>query len=415
MEPAPAASEEEGYSPRWRVTLWAMVSVQLVMSLSFSILSPIMPLFLPVLGVREVASIDLWAGLLASVTSFIAAFAAPVWGRLSDRYGRKPMVLRASASIGVLTILMGLATSPWHLLLLRIVMGALAGFTSAAVVLVTTQVPRGKLASSLGWLSTGQLTGSLIGPIVGGVLADLTGSFRQPFFVAGAISLLAFALCYALVPERFTPVPPKPGNALVAGLRTLTRSRGLAALVVVLLLTQFGVQAIFPIVSLFVRDLVGDRPELATLSGFAFSATGLAGVVAVPVLGRLADRVGEHRILLIALAGAALATAPQAFASGYWEFVAERFGVGLFVGAIVPAANALIGKATAPDQRGVIFGITQSAYFLGNSFGPMTGGAVGAAFGLHWVFLVTAMLLALAGLAVQLAGAAPRYAEEERA
>jgi DHA1 family multidrug resistance protein-like MFS transporter len=410
--PAQADIGAEDVSPRWRVTLWAMVSVQLIMSLSFSILSPIMPLFLPELGVRDAAAIDLWAGVLASVTSFVAAFAAPVWGRLSDKHGRKPMVLRASASIGVLTILMGLAQSPWHLLALRLTMGALAGFSSAAVVLVTTQVPRGRLASSLGWLSTGQLTGSLIGPIFGGVLADATGSFRQPFFVAGVISLLAFVLCWAMVPERFSPVPPKPGNALLAGLRTLTRSAGLSALVVVLLLTQFGVQAIFPIVSLFVRDLVGDQPELATLSGFAFSVTGLAGVMAVPVLGRLADRVGERRILLLALGGAALATAPQAFAQTYPEFVAERFAVGLFVGAIVPAANALIGKATHPEQRGLIFGITQSAYFLGNSFGPMTGGAVGAAFGLHWVFLVTAVLLALAGLAVHLAGPAPERAEE---
>ncbi len=105
-----AAEEEAGISPRWRVTLWAIVTVQLIMSLSFSILSPIMPLYLPELGVTTITGIDLWAGALASVTSFIAAFAAPVWGRLSDRYGRKPMVLRASASIGVLTILMGLAT-----------------------------------------------------------------------------------------------------------------------------------------------------------------------------------------------------------------------------------------------------------------------------------------------------------------
>ena len=146
--------------------------------------------------------------------------------------------------------------------------------------------------------------------------------------------------------------------------------------------------------------MIGDRPEIATLSGLAFSASGLAGVVAVPLLGRMSDRIGERRVLLLAIAGAALTTAPQAFTDSYWVFVAERFGVGMFVGAIVPMTNTLVAKMTAPDERGYTFGLTQSAYFLGNSLGPLTGGAVGAAFGLHWVFLVTAMLLASAWAAV---------------
>ncbi len=393
--------EEAGISPRWRVTLWAIVAVQLIMSLSFSILSPIMPLFLPELGVTTITGIDLWAGALASVTSFVAAFAAPVWGRLSDKYGRKPMVLRASASIGILTILMGLATSPWHLLALRVVMGGLAGFSSAAVVLVTTQVPSRRLGTALGWLSTGQLIGSLIGPVVGGALADLSGSYRMPFYISGLVSLLAFAVCMVLVPENFTP--PKDAKARGStwkAMRVLTRSPSMAALVLVLLMCQFGVQAIYPVITLFVVDLVGQRPELATLSGVAFSVTGVAGVFAVPLMGRASDRIGERTVLLVALAGAALATAPQAFTDNYWLFVVERFAVGLFVGAIVPTANALIGRSTAPAERGFTFGMTQSAYFLGNSFGPMTGGAVGAAFGLHWVFLVTAMLLGGAAVAV---------------
>jgi DHA1 family multidrug resistance protein-like MFS transporter len=397
----PSPDDNADISPRWRITLWAMVSVQLIMSFSFTILSPIMPLFLPEVGVTSIVELDLWSGGLAAVTSFIAAFAAPIWGRMSDKYGRKPMVLRASAAIGILTILMGLAQSPWHLLALRVVMGGLAGFSSAAVVLVTTQVPRGRLGSSLGWLSTGQLTGSLIGPVIGGVLADITGSYRQPFFVAGSISLLAFVVCLFLVPERFTPPKEtKTQPSMIAGLRILTRAPAMGALVMVLLLSQFGVQAIAPIITLFVQEMVGNRPEIATLSGFAFSASGLAGVVAVPLLGRMSDRIGERRVLLFSIAGAALMTAPQAFTDNYWVFVAERFGVGIFVGAIVPMTNTLVAKMTAPDARGYTFGLTQSAYFLGNSLGPLTGGAVGAAFGLHWVFLVTTMLLAAAGVAV---------------
>jgi DHA1 family multidrug resistance protein-like MFS transporter len=90
-----------------------------------------------------------------------------------------------------------------------------------------------------------------------------------------------------------------------------------------------------------------------------------------------------------------LMTVPQAFVSNYWAFVALRFAVGLFVRGILPAANALIGKKTPAAERGAVYGMTSSAYFFGNSLGPVTGGTVAATFGLHWVFLVTALLLGL--------------------
>jgi len=388
-----AGPETEG-SPQWRLTLATMVAVQLIMSISFTFLAPVLPLFLPDLGVGSASAVDLWAGVLASMTSFVAVFTSPFWGRMADRYGRKLMVLRSSFAIAVCTLLMGLSQSVWHLLALRALMGAFAGFTSASVVLVASQVPERRLGYALGLLSTGQLVGSLVGPMVGGVVADVTGSYRIPFFVAGAVSLVAFALCWWLVPERFAkPSEKRRQVSTLTSMRAMTRTPGLAALVLVLLLTQFAVQAIQPIVTLYVQELVGPLPNLATLGGFAFSATGLAGVLAVPVLGRGGDAIGYRRVLLFSLGGAALLTAPQAFVGSYWGFVAERFGVGLFVGGILPTANALIGRLAPASDRGLTYGMTSSAYFLGNSLGPITGGVVGATIGLRWVFLVTATLL----------------------
>ena len=90
---------------------------------------------------------------------------------------------------------------------------------------------------------------------------------------------------------------------------------------------------------------------------------------------------------------AALFTLPQALGYGYWAFVAERFGLGLFVGGILPAANALVGRLAVASHRGFVYGLTASATFMGNSLGPFTGGAVAATFGIRWVFVVTAALL----------------------
>jgi len=391
-------TEEDG-SPQWRRTLYASVTVMLIMSVAFNFLSPVMPLFLPELGLENQSAVNFWAGMIAAATSFVAAFAAPLWGRLSDTHGRKVMVLRSSFAIGFCTALMGLSGAPWHLLALRALMGAFAGFTSASVVLVTSQVPERRLGFSLGLLSTGQLVGSLLGPILGGLVADISGSYRLPFFAAGAVSMVAFTVCLTMVPERFAkPGPAKAKVSMLQALRTMLGRRGMGSLVLVLMLTQFGVQAIGPMVTLYVQQMVGSRPDLATLGGFAFSVTGLAGIAAVPLLGRLSDRIGERRVILLALAGAALMQLPQAFAGGYWMFVAQRFGLGLFVGGILPAANSLIAKITPPAERGSVYGMTSSAYFVGNSMGPLTGGAVAATLGINWVFMMTAILM-LANLA----------------
>jgi MFS transporter, DHA1 family, multidrug resistance protein len=168
----------------------------------------------------------------------------------------------------------------------------------------------------------------------------------------------------------------------------------LIALFVVLLMAQFSVRTVQPVVTLFVQQLVGSPPQLATMAGVAFSITGLADLVSSPFLGKRSDIIGYRKVLLICLAGATLTSAPQVFAGSYWTFVAERFAVGLFIGGILPTANALIGRSVSREMRGTVYGMTASATFLGNSLGPLTGGGIAAMLGLRWVFAVTTLLLA---------------------
>ncbi|MBO0736466.1 MAG: MFS transporter [Alphaproteobacteria bacterium] len=371
-----------------------MVGIQFVMTMAFSMLSPIMPLFLPVLGVQSASAVALWAGILAGTTSFVAAFASPLWGRLADRAGRKLMLLRSSLAIGVFAALMGLATNVWQMFAVRALMGVFAGFSSSAIALVASQVPEERLGFALGWLSTGQLVGSLVGPLLGGALADLTGSYRIPFFCTSATILLSLGLVWFTVHEGFTPAPRgRAGRSILASLLAVAGSPGLMALFFVLLMAQFGVRTVQPVVTLFVKELVGLRPDLATLSGVAFSITGVANVIAAPFLGNKSDVIGYRRVLLIGLLGAAVTTLPQAFTHSYWLFTAQRFAVGLFVGGILPTANALVGRLVPLAERGTVYGITASAMFLGNSLGPLSGGAIAAAFGLRWVFLLTGLVL----------------------
>ena len=394
-ERAAAAATEAGAAAHWQRTLWAMVLIQLVMALANSMLSPIMPLFLPELGVRSEAAIDLWAGILNGTTSFVAAFASPWWGQVADRHGRKLMLLRSSVAIGLFTALMGVAATVWQFFAFRALMGVFAGFSTAAIALVASQAPEHRLGYSLGWLSTGQLVGSLIGPLVGGVLADATDSYRIPFFCTAALIAVTIAITWFSVHEEFTrPSRGDSGRSTISSLVALVTTPALLALFFVLLMAQFGVRTVQPIVTLYVKEMVGALPNIATLAGVAFSITGLANVISAPFLGNRSDRIGYRRVLLICLLGGTLMTLPQAFTDNYVLFTAERFGVGLFIGGLLPTANALVGRLVSRSERAAVYGMTSSAMFLGNSLGPLMGGAVAASLGLSWVFLLTAAVMA---------------------
>jgi DHA1 family multidrug resistance protein-like MFS transporter len=381
-------------TPGWRRTLWAMVGIQILMTGSFGFLSPIVPLMLPQLGVTSPEGVDIWSGAITGSTSFVAAFASPIWGRIADRHGRKLSLLRSSCAIAFFTAIMGLSANVWQFFIARALMGMFAGFSTSAIALVASQVPERRLGYALGWLSSGQMVGSLVGPVIGGILADITESYRIPFYVTSAACFSGLGLTWFVVQENFVK-PKESGRArsLLAGLGLLLGSSSLLALFFVLFMAQFGVRTVQPMVTLFVQELIGSPPAIATLAGIAFSITGLANLLAAPFLGNRSDIIGYRRVLLICLLGATVTSVPQIFVHSYWLFVAERFAVGLFIGGILPTANALIGRGAPRESRGTIYGMTASATFLGNSLGPLSGGFIAAGFGIRWVFALTSALL----------------------
>jgi DHA1 family multidrug resistance protein-like MFS transporter len=116
-------------------------------------------------------------------------------------------------------------------------------------------------------------------------------------------------------------------------------------------------------------------------------------LIASPFLGKRSDQLGYRKVLLIATLGAGLFTIPQGFVSNIWAFMALRFGVGLFLGGVIPTAYAWIGRIFPVEQRGLVYGISYSASFLGQFLGPSLGGLLAARFGINAVFVVTGSLM----------------------
>ncbi|MCL6593744.1 MAG: MFS transporter [Alicyclobacillus sp.] len=373
--------------------------MQGVMMMAFTSTAPFLALYLEQIGVRNPAAVDIWAGLLQSANFVMMAIVSPLWGALGDRKGRKLMVLRTTFAVAVFFALMGLAQNVWELLVTRVLQGAFAGFSATAVSLVASITPEKRLGFALGWLQSSAMIGSLVGPLAGGLVSDWVHSYRAVFFLTAALGLVAFLLALFGVHEVRQPAgDPRRKPGLLGQFAAVRALKPLRVMFVVLFLAQFSVMSIQPVLPVFVEELAGHDSHLAMYSGLVFAATGLAGLVASPLLGQRSDRWGYRRTLTITLLGAGLCYLPQAFAPNLWVLMLARFGLGLFVGGIIPTANAWIGRMTPPEQRGQVYGFTSSATFLGSFAGPLSGGAGAAVLGIRTMLGVT-MLLYLANAA----------------
>jgi DHA1 family multidrug resistance protein-like MFS transporter len=276
--------------------------------------------------------------------------------------------------------------------------GAFSGFSAAAIALVSTVIPEEKLGFALGWTQSAGMIGSLIGPLVGGFLADTLHSYRAVFYLTSTFALAAFLVTLLLVKEEF-PASKGGGKrklSLFGQFRAVKDLKSVHTMFLVLFVTQFSVMSVQPVLPVYMKELMqGETGLLGTIAGFAFSVTGLADLIASPFLGKRSDQLGYRRVLTICMTGAGLFYLPQALAPNIWVFVASRFGLGLFVGGILPTANALVGRLTPAKQRGQVFGFTSSATFLGSFAGPLLGGFGSAALGIRWMLAVTSVLYLL--------------------
>lgn len=365
--------------------------------LAFGFVLPFLPLYLKELGVSPDSAVVFWSGVLVTSTGVSLAVFSPIWGAVADRYGRKTMVLRSMLVGGLIIALMGLVQNVGEFLVLRLLQGVFTGTVAASTALVAGIVPRDRLASSMGMLQTSVYVGISAGPVLGGVIAQAVG-IRGTFFVAGAMLVIAGIFVWQFVHEHF-PVPTterRPGffQTLDRGLR----SRTLMPLIITLLMVSLSSAIVLPVLALFVQRLSSPSDPVKLYAGLAFGATAVFSALAALLYGRLVDRSGYRRLLIIACFGAAAFFLPQAFAQNVAVFLLLRAGLGIFFGVLIPATNAIVGLSTPPELRGSAYGLTNSGTAVGTAIGPLLGSFVAATYGYASVFIATAIVLALLGV-----------------
>jgi len=387
---------------RWRRNLWGTWFAEFLALMGFAATGPLWAYYIQDLGVSGDA-VARWSGLIISAPAMTMAVFGPIWGMLSDRYGRKLMVMRAMFGGAVLMGLVGFAKTVEHVLILRLLQGVFTGTVAAATTLVASTTPRDRLGETLGKLQVAIFLGQFVGPSTGGFVADMLG-YRATFWMTAGYLLLAGLLMLFVVKEDFTPVErASQSGSLVQRARlevTALLAGSLLGLVLGLrFVLRLGLQISSPLLPLVVQDMLPNSTLLSSAAGVLTTVSGIFSAIAAPFVGRWGDRHGARTPLMIATFILAWAIGIQALATKYWMLLIAQVFIGLAVGGTLSIVSAYIGRCAPEGKAGAAYGLDTMATSLSNAVGPTVGGWLGAT-SLNLPFYVGCVVTAVSGFAV---------------
>ena len=394
----------------WQRTLGILVVAQFLTAVGFSMIFPFLPNYVEALGTNTNLSLVFWAGAVFSAQGLTLMVAAPVWGALADRWGRKPMVQRALLGGAVVILLMGFVRSAEELALLRAVQGVVTGVVSASSALVASVTPQRRTGYALGALQTALWSGVALGPLLGGLLADLYG-FRAPFVITAGLLVGGGVMVQIGVKENFVR-PEGPGGlgAMVASWRHLFANSRVVATLAVHFTVRLGRGALVPVLPLFMPLILLNQSFVATFTGLVIGVASATGTASAVFFGRLGDRVGHRRILWLAALGAAAVYLPMAWVEQPWQLLTLNALAGIAIGGVVPSLSALLARYSDIGEMGAAFGIDNAVVGASRAVAPLLGvgvvlligGVLGQEAGFRAVFVVTAGLFLVTLLVVTL-------------
>lgn len=390
--------------PQWRRTLYTVWITQFIGVAGFSFVMPFIPYYIQELGVTDLAAVGIWSGVVTSAQAISMTIMAPVWGALSDRYGRKLMVLRASFAGAIVLTLMGFVTNVWQLAFLRAIQGMLTGTVSATTTLVASVVPKERSGMALGSLQTAVFLGVSLGPLLGGLSGDAFG-YRQSFWITGALLAISGLLVLIFVHEDFHPVEAGAGSNSAGFRQALAVVFASGALLAVLgsrILLRIGTRTLDPILPLFVQTLLSGEGQVGTTTGVIAAASALGAAIGSPLIGSWSDRMGRRKLLLASSVAAGLLYIPQAFVQDARWLIAWQLASGFAVGGTLSTLTSLLMHVAPAGREGTVFGLDASAVSAANAIGPLLGASVAAWAGLRAPFLLASVLFGAGVLAVTL-------------
>lgn len=382
----------------WKRTVYISLVCVFCTAFGVSQLAPILPLYFHDLGVQTPEAMSLWSGLATGATYIIVCLAAPFWGRVADKKGRKITLIRSSFGMALCNVLIAFQTTPEGVVLIRLVQGLVSGFYSASITLIASESPIERTGWALGLLASANLAGSLIGPLLGGYIADTVG-IRNDFIIVGALMGLAGVLATIFIHENYVP-QPNPEKLSIRKLKEqIPEFNSIVALCVASFIYAICIMSLQPVISVYIKGIVpSDTENLAFIAGTVFSAMGIAQLMSSSPLGKLVDKIGPRKVLVVSLIYVGILNIPQAYVSDVYQLAIIRFLQGFGLGGMLPALNTYLSSKTPREFTGQVFSYNQSCLFFGYFLGSVGGASLMAWLGFTTLFWVSGGLFIISAL-----------------
>ena len=382
----------------WKRTVYISLVCVFCTAFGVSQLAPILPLYFHDLGVQTPEAMSLWSGLATGATYIIVCLAAPFWGRVADKKGRKITLIRSSFGMALCNVLIAFQTTPEGVVLIRLIQGLVSGFYSASITLIASETPIERTGWALGLLASANLAGSLIGPLLGGYIADTVG-IRNDFIIVGALMGLAGVLATIFIHENYVP-QPNPEKLSIRKLKEqIPEFNSIVALCVASFIYAICIMSLQPVISVYIKGIVpSDTENLAFIAGAVFSAMGIAQLMSSSPLGKLVDKIGPRKVLVVSLIYVGILNIPQAYVSDVYQLAIIRFLQGFGLGGMLPALNTYLSSKTPREFTGQVFSYNQSCLFFGYFLGSVGGASLMAWLGFTTLFWVSGGLFIISAL-----------------
>ena len=393
--------EQAAYTDRsstWKRTLYIAFVAQFMASVGFSSTFPFMPLYVEQLGSGTFLGTGFLVGAVYSAQAVTMMVASPFWGNLADRFGRKIMVERALFGGAIVISLMGFVRNAEELVLLKAVQGAITGVFSAVAALVASAVPRERTGYAMGILQVAMGSGISLGPLLGGITADIWG-YPMTFWITGSCLMLGGIVVAVGINENFSP---KPKDDLSPGIlkswKVLLRREGVMVTYFMSFTCRLGRMMMMPLLPFLAQSLLVDTSRLNSFTGLALGSAALCMSLGASYAGRMGDRIGHRIVLAFCLVLGCAIYMLHGLAYESWHLVALQACLGLTFGGINPSVSALLAQYSIIGQEGMVYGLDNSVFSAAFLVAPMMGVGCAAWMGVQPTFFIISAICLLSGL-----------------
>lgn len=362
--------------------------------LGFGLIIPILPFYIErVGGGAEIVT------LVVALYSLLQFLAAPTIGRLSDRHGRRPVLIWTTAAIIVAHVLLAFADSLWLVIVARCLSGIAAGNVGVIFAYVTDVSSGADRAKSMGYIGAAFSLGFMVGPAIGGLLAGTdveTANFMVPALTAAGLTVIALGCLLAFLPESLSAehrseAAVKKSLPLGEQLRTAFANRTFAMLSIIALLLYVAWSSLLSIFALWTNRVLELGPRDI---GLIFMYTGLIGAVCqLGLIGPLTRWLGEAKLLMINVVVMGVGLWLMADASTLMATLVAMTLLSTAHGIFSPVSTSLASRYARPNERGVLLGLFQSVGGFGRVIGPAYAGAAFVQLGTGSPYLIGALLM----------------------